>query len=109
VRATFANDDETLWPGTLVNVTIPLSAGQPALTVPEVAIQHSQNGDYVYVIDNSNIAHRRDVKVARMQGGQAVVSAGVNAGERVAVDGMMSIKDGGKVDISRTPAEQPAS
>lgn len=99
-RSTFANDDETLWPGTLANVRLSLGQGQETLTVPEVAIQHSQTGDFVYVIDGEDTAHKRDVKVARIQEGKALIAEGLKAGERVATDGMMAIKDGGPVTIN---------
>lgn len=99
-RSTFENDEETLWPGTLVNVRLSLGQGQETLTVPEVAIQHSQTGDFVYVIDDESVAHKRDVKVARIQEGKALITDGIKSGERVATDGMMAIKDGGKVEIN---------
>ena len=104
VRAIFDNQDETLYPGTLVNISISLGQDQPQLTVPEAAIQHDQKGgDYVYVIDAQNTAHMTLVKVARIQNGVAVIADGLTAGQNVTTDGMMSIKDKGPVQINTTP------
>jgi len=104
-RATFANEDEVLWPGTLVNLTIALGVGAQAIVVPEVAVQKSQMGDFVYVVTEGKAA-KRDIKLTRIQDGLALVAEGLAAGEQVATDGIMSIKDGGPVSID-TGAPQP--
>ncbi len=114
-RAGFANEDERLWPGMFVTLTMTLGQDTNALTVPEVAVQHGQNGDYVYVIIDEK-ALRRDVKIARMQDGLAVITSGLTAGEAVATDGILGLKDGVNVTIQKdappkaqeTPAAEPA-
>ncbi len=103
-RALFDNADETLYPGTLVNITIALAQDRPQITVPEVAIQHDQKGAaYVYVIDEQKIARMTPVKVTRIQEGIAVIGEGLTGDETVATDGMMSIKDQGPVEINTAP------
>jgi multidrug efflux system membrane fusion protein len=115
-RAIFENTDETLYPGTLVNLSIALGQDKPQLTIPEVAVQHDQKGDtFVYVIDTQNVARLTMVKVIRIQDGQALIGEGLSGGENVAIDGMMSIKDNGPVIINagpetradEDPSEQP--
>ena len=49
VRATMPNDDELLWPGTLVNIRITLREEQ-AVVVPTAAVQVSQQGTFVFVV-----------------------------------------------------------
>lgn len=100
-RATFANADEALWPGSLVNIAIRVGESQAELTVPQVAVQQSASGDFVYAVDAEGTATRRDVVVDRIQDGYAILKQGVKRGEQVAIDGMMSIKDGGKVSITQ--------
>ena len=51
VRATMPNNDETLWPGTLVNVEITLRT-EDAVVVPAPAVQVSQTGNFVFVVEN---------------------------------------------------------
>src|SRR5262249_36405684 len=49
VRATMPNTDELLWPGTLVTVQLTFRE-EAAVTVPSTAIQLSQTGSYVFVV-----------------------------------------------------------
>lgn len=98
VRAAFANEDEKLWPGMFVNATLHLGTQKQAMVVPEVAVQHGQAGDFVFVIAD-NKALRRDIKVERMQDNLAVIKDGLQEGEQVAVDGIMSLKEGTAVVV----------
>lgn len=96
VRALFANDDEQLWPGMFVTVTLQVGAKKDVLTVPEVAIQHSSSGDFVYTVAGGK-AHRRTVTVELIQNGEAVVAEGLKPGENVVTDGMIKLEDGSEV------------
>ncbi len=98
VRALFDNPDETLWPGMFVNATIKLGEEAQVLTVPEEAIQHGQDQDFVFVIAN-DVAKRTAVKIARLQSGIAVIESGLKDGDRVAIDGLLTISDGASVKI----------
>lgn len=95
-RAAFPNEDESLWPGMLVNLTIVLREDKGALIVPDVAIQHSGSGDFVFAIIGGK-AIKKNVKIARMQDGFAVISEGLIVGDQVVTDGQMSLKDGSVV------------
>ena len=52
VRATMPNTDELLWPGTLVTVQLTFRE-EEAVTVPSTAVQISQTGSYVFVVDRT--------------------------------------------------------
>jgi len=108
VRALFDNEDESLWPGMFANTTLKVGEEKDALTVPEVAIQHGPDGDYVFVIEQGKAQHRA-VKVALIQKDEVIISDGLKAGEQVAIDGMMKIEDGGAVEIAPTTAPAPAA
>jgi membrane fusion protein, multidrug efflux system len=97
-RAIFPNEDELLWPGMFVTVAITLGEEKQVPVIPEVAVQHGQSEDYVFVIAD-NKAHLRPVKVSRLQEGLAVISEGLKEGEQVATDGMMSLKEGSVVNV----------
>lgn len=99
-RAEFVNADETLWPGMLVEVLVSLGADVDALFVPEVAVQHGPDGDFVFVIEDA-VARPRPVRVRRYGDGLAVLDEGVEAGQKVAIDGMMSLSEGTAVEVSR--------
>jgi RND family efflux transporter MFP subunit len=97
VRAAMPNENELLWPGTLVQTQLKLRS-EDAVTVPSAAVQVSQTGNYVFVI-NDDKAQLRPVKVARVLGDVTVLESGVNDGERVVVDGHLQLTDGVRVAI----------
>ncbi len=66
VRANMPNENELLWPGTLVQTFLNLR-NEELVTVPSAAVQVSQTGNFVYVIKN-DVAELHPVKVARDAG-----------------------------------------
>jgi len=99
LKAQFDNADEPLWPGAFVNARIVLSTRQNAVTVPAEAVMQGPTGPYVYVLGDDDTAQRRTVAVAATQEGLAVVSRGLQAGERIVVEGQYRLTDGAKVKI----------
>ena len=95
-RATMPNNDETLWPGTLVNVEITLRS-EDAVVVPAPAVQVSQTGSFVFVVENG-AARVRPVTVERTVNNQAVISNGLEGGETVVTDGHMLLSNGTRVN-----------
>jgi len=102
LRATMDNADELLWPGTLVNARLTLRV-EPAVTVPTVAVQVGQSGDFVYVVKDETVSVR-PVKVARSFEGQAVIEKGVEDGEIVVVDGQLLLNEGTRISIREPKA-----
>jgi RND family efflux transporter MFP subunit len=96
VRATMPNADETLWPGTLVTVDITLRS-EDAVVVPATAVQISQTGNYVFVVDNGR-AKVQQVTVERTVDNQSVISKGLNGGETVVTDGHLLLSSGTRVN-----------
>ena len=97
-RASFPNADESLWPGMFVNVRLMVGADMHAVTVPEVAVQHGQSGDYVFTVEHA-AAHKVAVTVSRNVGDTAVIATGLKAGDIVVIDGVLSLKDKGAVTV----------
>lgn len=97
LKATFTNDDTRLWPGQYVNATLTLGTEDTALTVPAEAVQTGQSGQYLFAVDAEAIARLRPVVVDRIVDGQAVLSRGVAAGDKVVVEGQMRLAHGLKV------------
>ena len=97
-KATFPNEDDTLWPGQFVDVTVKLADQPNALTVPTTAIMEGQKGSQVFVI-SGNTAEMRKVKVGRTVGDMTIVTEGLNAGELVVTSGQLRISPGAKVTI----------
>src|SRR6266702_3714152 len=100
LKATFANDDERLWPGEFVNVRAVLNTRKGVPTVPAQTVQDGPNGHYAHVIKDDSTVERRDVEVAAVQDGIAVISKGLSPGEKVVVDGQYRLTKGAKVRIA---------
>jgi RND family efflux transporter MFP subunit len=96
VRATMPNKDELLWPGTLVQVRLSFRE-ETAVTVPSAALQVSQAGSYVYVVDKNNVATVTPVKVARRLESETVLESGLVGGETVVVEGQLRLTNGSRV------------
>lgn len=96
-KAEFSNDSTRLWPGQFVDVTAILRTDTDALTVPVEAVQASQKGPFVYVIDADNKARMHPVTVTRMTDGLAVLASGVTEGDRVVRDGASRLIPGSAV------------
>jgi len=99
LKGTFDNGQHMLWPGQFVDVTLNLTTQPNAVVVPSAALQTSQNGTYVYLVKEDMTAQMQQVKVARTMGDTAVISSGLQAGQKVVTDGQLRIVPGGKVDV----------
>ena len=107
LKARFDNEDERLWPGEFVSLRVVLSTRRGVTTVPQQTVQQGPNGHYAYVIKPDNTVERRDVEIASIQDGIAVVTKGLAANERVVVDGQFRLTEGARVNP--TPVAAPAA
>ena len=97
LKATFPNDDQRLWPGQFVNARLLLDTRMGGLVIPESVVQRGPQGTYAYVIKPDQTVEMRAIKVARTEGGAALVDDGLQAGEQVVVDGQYKLQPGAKV------------
>jgi membrane fusion protein, multidrug efflux system len=97
LRATFPNAQRMLWPGELVNARLLLRTEPHGLTVAAGAVQQGPNGSYVYVVAPDQSVQMRPITVAQISEGQALVDAGLKAGETVVVDGQYKLQAGSHV------------
>lgn len=98
LKAKFANTDRRLWPGQFVNVVLRL-ASENATVAPSAAVQTAQTGNYVFVVKPDGTAEQRTVEVRRAWGDLTVIASGLEAGERVVVDGQLRVRPGAKVQV----------
>jgi len=90
------NQNETLWPGTLVNTKLVIRT-ENSVVVPTVGVQRSQSGNYVFVV-RDGVAKVQPVKVDRTFQGISVIAEGLSGGEDVVVDGQLLLSDGTRVE-----------
>lgn len=96
VRGIMNNERETLWPGILVATKLIIRT-ENSVVVPTVAVQRSQNGNYVFVV-RDGVAKVQPVKVERTFQGTSVIAEGLSGEENVVVDGQLLLSDGSRVE-----------
>jgi multidrug efflux system membrane fusion protein len=107
LKATFQNQDRSLWPGQFVNVVLTLARQPAALVVPARAVQNGQRGQFVFVVKPDRTVEMRPIEVNRTVGAEAVIDRGLAPGERVVTDGQIRLAPGVRVQDMSSP--QPAS
>src|SRR5882757_4972235 len=96
VRGIMNNESETLWPGTIVQTKL-IIRSENAVVVPTVAVQRSQNGNFVFVVKDG-VAKVQPIKVDRTFQGSSVISEGLSGDESVVIDGQLLLSDGSRVE-----------
>jgi membrane fusion protein (multidrug efflux system) len=110
VRALVANPDALLKPGMLLNVAL-YTRERDALTVPELALVPTGSKQFVYRIGADATVQQVEVKIGARREGIVEISSGLAAGDRVVVEGTVSLRDGTQVAIAgegTTAAASPA-
>jgi RND family efflux transporter MFP subunit len=112
-----AQVDETthvywLRPGAFCQVTVPVGDARQGIVVPGLAIQPTEKGNVVYIVDDKNIAHAVVVETGmHTPEGGVEITRGVKAGDMLVVRGIEPLSDGAPVKISKkeTMTEAEAS
>jgi membrane fusion protein, multidrug efflux system len=97
LKGVFPNTDRQLWPGAFVQVTLHLATEADAIVVPAIAVQASQDGQFVFVVKPDRTVEMRAVQTQRQQGDQIVITKGVAAGDTVVTDGHLRLAPGARV------------
>jgi len=94
LRASFNNPDEIILPGLYVTIVIESKEKQATVLVPQSAVQESQQGKFVLVVDEQNKVVQRLVTLGRRINALWAVQSGLERGERVIVEGLQKVKSG---------------
>lgn len=106
VRAMFPNPDDVLTTGQTVRVIIEEKGGDKVVVIPESAVAIDQTGPYVFVVGQDNKVEQRRIRLGTGREGLAVVTEGVQPGERVVVQGQQRIRAG--ITVAPQLASSPA-
>ena len=109
LKANFPNNEHRLWPGELVNARLLLDTRHNGLTVPAAVVQQGPNGAYAYVINSDSTVSIRQIKVAQISDGEALIDSGLSANEQVVVDGQYKLQPGVHVAILHGRAAEEAA
>lgn len=93
VRAEFDNRQQQLWPGQFVRVRMTLRTIKDAIVIPQAAIIQRGNERSVYIVDADKNAQLKPVQQRYTFGEMAVVE-GIQAGDKVVVDGKQNLRPG---------------
>jgi membrane fusion protein, multidrug efflux system len=108
VRALFQNKDGVLLPGMFVRARIEEGTNDHAIVVPQVGITHDQKGTpTALVVGSDNKVALRQLVTSNTYGPNWVVSSGLNAGDRVIVQGTDKVRPG--MEVKAVPAQMPAT
>jgi multidrug efflux system membrane fusion protein len=103
LKATFANQDEKLWPGEFVNARLLVDTLKNALTVPDTAVQRGPDGLFVWAVTDDNKAIVKPIKIGPSVAGMTVISEGVKDGERIITGGQYKLRKNAPVSITDKP------
>ena len=110
LKASFENKDNKLWPGQSVSTQLLLRTLQNVVVIPDEALQRGPSGFFVYVIGDDNKATMKPVKVGQLDHEGAVITSGIEAGEKLVVSGQYRLQNGTTVAANdrtlRPTAEQ---
>jgi membrane fusion protein (multidrug efflux system) len=91
LRAEVPNPDGLLLPGQYVRVRLAQAELPSAVLLPQQAVTRGNQGDTVLVIGPDNKPQTRTIKLGSAQGNDWIVLEGLQAGERVIVDGFQKM------------------
>jgi multidrug efflux system membrane fusion protein len=108
LRASFPNAQHMLWPGELINARLLLETRPNGLTISASAVQLGPQGSFVWVIGSDGSVQQRPVTVAQISEGQALIDSGLQANEKIVVDGQYRLQAGALVRELTGKAAQEA-
>ena len=94
VRAELPNKDGTLRPGQFVRVRLTGASWANAIQLPQRAVMQGPQGNFVWVVDDESKAQFRPVTVGPLNDDQWLIAEGLQAGDRVVVDGGLKLAPG---------------
>ena len=97
-RLEFPNPTGILRPGQFARLRVVLEDLQDALLVPQRAVQETQEGQAVFIVNENNTVERRRVVAGPRQGSRWVIEEGLQPGERVVVEGIQRARPGIQVN-----------
>jgi HlyD family secretion protein len=101
VRVGFEKLDPKILPDMGVNVAFQRSGeksttAQAAITIPKSAVRQNGGRDVVWLVREGRL-ERRAVTVSNTQGDQVTISAGLNGGEKIVIEGAENVAEGATV------------
>ena len=101
LRATMDNKNYLFWPNQPLAIRIYLTTIKNAVLVPEAAVSIGKNGRFVFIIDKDNKVKQQAVVTGQEQdGNMLVIKSGLEAGQKVVIDGHLFLRTSMSVIIT---------
>jgi membrane fusion protein (multidrug efflux system) len=94
MRATIPNPDGRLIDGQFVTAEIRERQQEPRLVIPQAALQTDQTGYYALAVDDQHKVQQRRIQTGPNRDADVVVTAGLQEGDNVIVDGVQKVRPG---------------
>ncbi len=107
ILAEVPNPDGRLVPGQFCHVSIEGIIQNNQILVPHRAVIQNPTGAFVYVMDDEGAAQFRAVELGDWVGERVVVRSGLEPGDRVILDRILTIRPGAPVTEAPADAGQP--
>ncbi len=104
VEATVDNKKETILPGTVVEMRVPIKRVQDTLIVPTRAVMEESGSSFIFKIVNGK-AKKVTIEIEDVQSYQTAIKGEVKAGEDIVVNGQLTLSDNSKVDVVKESGE----
>jgi multidrug efflux system membrane fusion protein len=98
LKSIFNNEDNALFPNQFVNAHLLVDTKRNLTIVPAAAIQRGPQGTYIYAVGADSTVKIRVVTIAQTTGNSVGLSAGLNPGDVVVIDGQDKLQEGSKVN-----------
>ena len=109
VRAVFDNQDGSLMPGQFARIRMGQAHSSPAVLINERAIGTDQSKKFVMVVGDGDKAEYREVQLGAAVDGLRVVTAGLQPGERIVVNGLQRVRPGTVIAPQEVPMSAQAA
>ena len=107
VKAQIPNEKLEVLPGQFARVSLYANTLKDVIAVPTQAIVISPAGRLIYVVDKDDKVTSKPVKATYEYQGTSVIT-GINAGDRIVVEGKQNLRTGSKVrEAKSSKSEQP--
>lgn len=98
LRAEFPNPDHLLLPGMFARAKLEQAVDTQAITAPQRGVALGPNGTAsVLVVNADNKVEARPIKISSATGDQWIVASGLQAGEKIIVEGLQKVRPGMEV------------
>jgi membrane fusion protein (multidrug efflux system) len=106
-KARIPNPQGKLRGGMFASLNLTLQLRDSAIVIPEPALMSNGDNYTVFIVDGNGTAQIRTIEVGERLAGKAEILKGLNAGEKVVVEGVQKLVPGASVELAPKEAAAP--